>query len=127
MKKRKLQDESHGGGEPVWKLKLDAHLGRKALRDGERLAKKVDSGKIQFDWLPISNESCQKRSTPGGCMSELIVPMQLMGMASRGRAISKSDRERTCVVTCPTRCEHICELCRDLGSRWSKQWCRAFC
>ena len=51
MKKRKLQDESHGAGEPVWKLKLDANLARKALRDGERLAKKLDSGKIQLDWL----------------------------------------------------------------------------
>ena len=50
-KKRKLQDESHGAGEPVWKLKRDAHLARKALREGERLAKKVDRGKIQFDWL----------------------------------------------------------------------------
>ena len=46
VKKRKLQDESHGAGEPVWKLKLDAHLARKALRDGERLAKKL------LDWLP---------------------------------------------------------------------------
>ena len=51
MKKRKLQDESRGAEEPVWKLKKDAHLARKALREGERLAKKLDSGKIQFDRL----------------------------------------------------------------------------
>ena len=30
VKKRKLQDESHGAGEPAWKLKLDAHLARKS-------------------------------------------------------------------------------------------------
>ena len=51
VKRRKLQDESHGAGEPVWKLKLDAHIARKALRDGERLAKKLHSGKTQLDWL----------------------------------------------------------------------------
>ena len=51
VKKRKLQDESHGAGAPVGKLKLDAHIARKALRDGERLAKKLDSGNIQLDWI----------------------------------------------------------------------------
>ena len=35
----------------MWKLKLNAHLARKAMRDGERLATKLDSGKIQLDWL----------------------------------------------------------------------------
>ena len=53
-KKRKLQHESHGAGEPVWKLKMNAHLARKALREGERLAKKLQRGKLQIDWLPPS-------------------------------------------------------------------------
>ena len=44
-KKRKLQDESHGAGELVWKLKRDAHLARKMLRDGERLARRIRTGK----------------------------------------------------------------------------------
>ena len=48
--KRKLQDEAHGAGEPVWKLTLDAHLERKALRDGERLTNTLNSGKTQLDW-----------------------------------------------------------------------------
>ena len=39
------EDESHGAG-----LKLDAHLARKALRDGERLVKKL------LDWLPQRKE-----------------------------------------------------------------------
>ena len=47
----KLQDEAHGAGEPVWKLKLNAHLARKALRDGERLARKVDTGNRKWDCL----------------------------------------------------------------------------
>ena len=50
-KKRKLQDEAHGAGEPVWKLKLNAHLARKALRDGERLARKEEANKIEWDCL----------------------------------------------------------------------------
>ena len=50
-KKRKLQDEAHGAGEPVWKLKRNAHLARKALRDGERLARKVTRGSVNFDDL----------------------------------------------------------------------------
>ena len=37
--------DAHGAGEPVWRLKLDAHLVRKALRDGERLARKIQTGK----------------------------------------------------------------------------------
>ena len=51
-KKRKRQGEAHGAGEPVWKLKLNAHLARKALRDGERLARKVQTGNIKWDCLP---------------------------------------------------------------------------
>ena len=35
----------------MWRLKLDAHLARKALRDGERLARKVQTGKTKWDWL----------------------------------------------------------------------------
>ena len=52
-KKRKHQDESHGAGEPVWKLKRDAHLARKVLRDGERLARKVETGKTQRSGEPV--------------------------------------------------------------------------
>ena len=47
-KKRKHQDEAHGAEEPVWKLKRAAHLARKRLRDGERLARKVLAGSIQW-------------------------------------------------------------------------------
>ena len=43
--------DAHGAGEPVWKLKLDAHLARKALRDGERLARKIQTGKRNPYWL----------------------------------------------------------------------------
>ena len=50
-KKHKLQDEAHGAGEPGWKLKLNAHLARKALRDGERLARKVTNDNIKWDSL----------------------------------------------------------------------------
>ena len=50
-KKRKLQDEAHGAGEPVWKLRGNAQLARKTLRDGERLARKVDIGHITYDSL----------------------------------------------------------------------------
>ena len=49
--KRKFQEDAHGAGEPVCKLKWDAHHARKALRDGERLAKKVDTGITQMGWL----------------------------------------------------------------------------
>ena len=50
-KKRKREEETHGAGEPVWKLKLNAHLARKALRDGERLQRKVEKGQTPWKWL----------------------------------------------------------------------------
>ena len=49
--KRKREEEAHGAGEPVWRLKLAAHLARKALRDGERLNRNLNRGKIHWDWL----------------------------------------------------------------------------
>ena len=51
-KKRKLQDEAHGAEEPQWKLKQNAHLARRALRDGERLAKKVATDNLKYKLLP---------------------------------------------------------------------------
>ena len=50
-KKRKREEETHGAGEPVWKLKLNAHKARKALRDGERLQRKVEKGQTPWKWL----------------------------------------------------------------------------
>ena len=49
--KRRRQEETHGAEEPVWRLKLKAHLARKALRDGERLTRKVEAGTVRFAWL----------------------------------------------------------------------------
>ena len=49
--KRKREEEAHGAGEPVWRLRRGAHLARKALREGERLTRKVDSGRIRWERL----------------------------------------------------------------------------
>ena len=128
VKKRKLQDESHGAGEPVWKLKLDADLARKALRDGGRLVNKLDSGKIQLHWLFHQ----QKELVEEFHARRLHVRVDRANVAY-GHGIARTHDfgfgpEEKCVVTCPSRCEHHCELCRDLRSWWSKQWCcRAYC
>ena len=50
-KKRRREEEAHGAGEPVWQLKLDAHLARRALRDGERLNRNLNRGKIELERL----------------------------------------------------------------------------
>ena len=53
VKKRKLEDEERAAGEPMWRLKLDAHLARKQLRDGVHLAWKVKIGKtVEFAQPP---------------------------------------------------------------------------
>ena len=49
--KRKREEEAHGAGEPVWRLRRDANLARKVLREGQRLQRKVDSGRIRWDRL----------------------------------------------------------------------------
>ena len=51
-KQRKLHDEAHEAGEPVWKLKLNAHQARKALRDGRCLTKQLERGIIKLDSIP---------------------------------------------------------------------------
>ena len=51
-KKRKRQEEEHGAEEPVWKLKLNAHKARKALREGRRLSTQIETGIIEWDSLP---------------------------------------------------------------------------
>ena len=50
-KKRKLHVETHGAGEPVWQLRLNAHHARQALRDGRRLARKVAAGHLTWECL----------------------------------------------------------------------------
>ena len=52
-KKRKREAETHGAAEPVWRLKLNAHLARKALREGERLQRKILSGNKKWEWLSL--------------------------------------------------------------------------
>ena len=127
-KKRKLQDEAHGAGEPVWKLKLNAHLARKALRDGERLARKEQTGNIKWDWLTRHEQDLIEDFHARRLHVRVGQANKNIGMASRGRTISDFNRDKTCVVTRPSRCAHTCELCRDLRSRWAKQWCcRAYC
>jgi len=49
--KRKFEEDAHGAGEPVWKLKRAAHLARKALREGVRLSKNVNKGFYSMDNL----------------------------------------------------------------------------
>ena len=50
-KKRKVEDEAHGAGEPVRKLKQQAHLARKELREAERLVRKVETGDLTYESL----------------------------------------------------------------------------
>ena len=52
-KKRKREAETHGAAEPVWRLKLNAHLARKALREGESLQRKILSGNKKWEWLSL--------------------------------------------------------------------------
>ena len=40
----------------MWRLKLEAHRARKALREGERLQRKVESGKVKWDWLSTQQQ-----------------------------------------------------------------------
>ena len=92
VKKRWLEDEEHGAGEPVWKLKHNAHLARKALRDGERLARKIKKhAPYHMMTSPTGKKSCWTSSIARGCMPELIKPIEHMAMASRGQAISDFD------------------------------------
>ena len=62
VQKRRLQDEVHAAGEPVRKLKLDAHQARKALRDGRRLAKRLERDIIKLD--PPSRTRVDRRLLP---------------------------------------------------------------
>ena len=45
-RERELAEEAHGAAEPVWKPKQTTHLVRKALRDAERLSRRLAAGRV---------------------------------------------------------------------------------
>ena len=71
-KKRKLQDEAHGAGEPVWQLRGNTQLARKALRYGERRAMNANIGHATS-----ANKGCWTTPTSISCMPELIMTIQV--------------------------------------------------
>ena len=56
-KRNRQEEEDHGAEEPVWKLKLNAHKARKALREGRRLSTQIETGIIEWDPSPMTNKS----------------------------------------------------------------------
>ena len=60
-RKRRREEETHGAKEPVWKLKVSAHKARKALRAGERLERKLSSGKTTWDSLSSEQQTLVNR------------------------------------------------------------------
>ena len=62
---RQREEEAHGAGEPVWKLKRNAHLARKRLREGERLKRKIGNGDITYHWLSQQEQQLLDRLDSG--------------------------------------------------------------
>ena len=107
---RKNQEHTDANGVPVWKLKSYAYTARKALRAGLQLKRKVDSGMKKIHELDRHQTKVLDDMSARLLHVEVDKANKNTGMALRGQMTTGLRRERTCVLMCPWRSEHICEL-----------------